>query len=93
LQQDPNAALLMTHADGIALPGAVLKTFKNQVEHDPANLSEARDLAAREDAVPIGLFYRNLDAERYDKYCLEGLAMTAEEKVESAQTALDRFLI
>jgi 2-oxoglutarate ferredoxin oxidoreductase subunit beta len=93
LQQDPNAVLLMTHPDGIGLDDAVLRTFKNRTEHDPADLSEGRDLAAREDVVPIGLFYRNLDAERYDGYTVEGMGMTAEDKLSGAQAAMDRFLV
>ena len=75
------------------MPGELSGLFKNSVDHDPTNLSAARDLADRDDVIPIGLFYRNDDAERYDHASVQGLGMTAEEKLKGAQETLDRFLV
>ncbi|UCF37097.1 MAG: 2-oxoglutarate oxidoreductase [Acidobacteriota bacterium] len=93
-QRDTSRILYMRHPEGINLPDAMSKIFKNQVEHDPSNISEARDLA-REDAgvLPIGLFYKKPDALRYDEVTAEGLKMSAAEKIEAINNALDRFMV
>ncbi len=93
IQQDPTKVLLMQHPDGIHLDDAVARLYKNRVEHDPGDLHGARQLAAREDVVPIGLFYRNASAERYDHAAARGLTMTVDDKVKAAQAELERFLI
>jgi hypothetical protein len=83
----------MKHPDGIQVDEVISKQFKNQVEHDPADLSTGRDLAERDDVIPIGLFYRDEYAERYDKASMHGLGMSAAQKVEEVQSEMDRFLI
>jgi hypothetical protein len=92
-QQDPSQVLLMTHPDGIPVDDALLRVFTNHVEHDPADLKGGRDHAAREDVVPIGLFYRDENAVCYDDFCKEGLGMSASAKVEAVQDELNRFVI
>lgn len=93
LQQDSSGALLLTHENGIPVDDAVRKMFKNQVSHDPADLKAARDYAALEDAVPIGLLYRDASADRYDLAAAQGLGMTAARRTEAARKELERFLI
>jgi 2-oxoglutarate ferredoxin oxidoreductase subunit beta len=93
LQNDPTKVLMMKHENGIAVPDELLGLFKNNVEHDPADLSEARDLADRQDVIPIGLFYHNENAERYDAASVHGMGMTDEEKLKGAQDTMDRFLV
>ena len=75
------------HSAGITL------LFSNQVEHDPSDIHEARELAERDDVYAIGLYYQNKDAERYDEYSQQGLNMTPAEKLEGLNKALDRFQI
>ncbi len=91
LQRDHSRVLLMTHADGIEAGAAVRKLLENQTEHDPANLAEARVLAETPDKVPIGLFYRNESAVRYDAYAQRGLALSASEKIVAIEKVLDRY--
>jgi 2-oxoglutarate ferredoxin oxidoreductase subunit beta len=93
LQKDPSKLLLMDHTDGITLDAGVKRMFKNTTSHDPANYLEAQELAARRDTVPIGLFYRNEHAFRYDEKCAEGLEMTADDKLSALNKELDRFLV
>ena len=93
LQQDPDAVLLMTHPDGINLDAAAARSFNNQVVHDPSDLSAGRDFAAREDVVPIGLFWLDADAPRYDDSMLQGLATSHEDKLAGVGAELDRFLL
>ncbi|MGK5090698.1 thiamine pyrophosphate-dependent enzyme [Deltaproteobacteria bacterium TL4] len=92
-QKDPSLIQLMTHKEGIPLDDAVLKMFKNRVEHDPSNLVEAHDLANNNEQLPIGLFYRNADADRYDEYSAQGMGKTNAEKLEALEKELDRFSV
>lgn len=92
-QQDPSRILLMTHPEGIGIPENVARMFANRVEHDPRDVDEARELAGRPDVLPIGLFYWNPDAERYDEITWQGLGMPPEEKLKAIERALDRFTI
>jgi 2-oxoglutarate ferredoxin oxidoreductase subunit beta len=93
MQSDPSRLCLLTHADGIDVDDAIKKVLKNQYEHDPSDLNEARELADKEDAVPIGLLYRDLDADRYDQFTAEGLATSRGEKVAALEAQLDRYQI
>lgn len=93
IRKNSAGILLMTHPDGIEVDDVVKKQFKNQVEHDPADLAEARALADTEDKVPIGLFYRNAAADRYDKYTQRGLGLRPSAKIEAIDKVLDRFQI
>jgi 2-oxoglutarate ferredoxin oxidoreductase subunit beta len=92
-QNDPAHVLLLEHSDGIGVDDAVRKLFPNKTEHDPGNIEVARVVAAREDVLPIGLIYRNVDAERYDEAAAHGLGMRPAEKRDAVQAELDRFLI
>jgi 2-oxoglutarate ferredoxin oxidoreductase subunit beta len=93
LQENPNRVLLLEHPNGIVLDEAEARPFGNRVEHDPSNLSEARNHAEREDVVPAGLLYHNTDAIRYDEFTAEGMGMSDADKLKGAQAAVDTFLI
>jgi 2-oxoglutarate ferredoxin oxidoreductase subunit beta len=93
LQQDPSRVLLLTHPDGIGVDKEVAAVFKNRQEHDPRNLSAARDYVVREDVTPIGLLYHDPNSERYDLSSLRGMGMSPSEKVDAVQAAMDSFLI
>jgi 2-oxoglutarate ferredoxin oxidoreductase subunit beta len=93
LQADPTQILLLTHPDGIEVDDSLRKIFKSSHEHDPSDLAGARALADREDAVPIGLFYRNVSASRYDQYTTEGLATSRGAKLEALSEELSRYEI
>lgn len=93
IQEDPTQVLLMTHERGVPVDDSLKRLFKNRVDHDPSDLNGARVHAAREDVIPIGLFYRNPDAPRYDVESVRGLEMRDAERVKGAQAALDRFLV
>jgi len=93
LQSDPSRLMLLTHDDGIRVDDAVKRMLPNQVEHDPQDLHEARELADREDAVPIGLFFRNENAVRYDAFTAEGLGTSRADKISALSAQLDRYQI
>ena len=93
VQSDPSLALLLNHADGIEVDDAVKRGFETQQEHDPADLEAARALADRDDVLPIGLFYRNESADRYDAASVEGLATSRKDKLAAMRAELARYRI
>jgi len=92
-QNDPSKVLLMTHENGIQGGEAVEKTFKTQVVHDPTDRPGAFELAINHDVLPIGLFYRNPNAERYDNYSSVGADMSPADKVEAIDTLMDHYVV
>jgi 2-oxoglutarate ferredoxin oxidoreductase subunit beta len=93
LQEDPTRLHMLTHPDGIVLEDAAARIFMSRLEHDPQDLRSAREHASREDIVPIGLLYHDPNAVRYDEFTVQGMDMTAPDKVQAVQTALERFSI
>ena len=81
----------MTHPDGIQLDESIQKIFKNQKEHDPSNMDEARELAGDPEGISIGLFYRNSSVDRYDEYTALGLATPRDEKIAALKAELSRY--
>ena len=64
--QDPQKTLLLTHKDGLQLSAGVAKTYRNQQEHDPANIDRAREIASLDDPIPVGILYRNPQVPCYE---------------------------
>lgn len=93
ITSDVSKILVLRHPDGIAVDPAVSRVYKNQLDHDPANLGDAFALARRQDVVPIGLLYRNLNAQRYDEYAALGHDMAPDARLSAVDAALNRFLV
>jgi 2-oxoglutarate ferredoxin oxidoreductase subunit beta len=92
-QQNPDKILLLTHENGIAVDDAVARLYKNTVEHDPTDIHEARDLAEREDVIPIGLFFRDESKPRYEDATTKGMDMSIDDKLAAMNKELDRFAV
>jgi 2-oxoglutarate ferredoxin oxidoreductase subunit beta len=90
---DLGQVLLMTHPAGIPMDAMHAARFPKQVLHDPGDLAEARTLAERDDAYPIGLFYRNPNASRYDQITSQGLSKSPVEKLAAVEQLIERFAI
>ncbi len=93
LHQDPGRVLLLNHPDGIEVPDIVSRSIENHAEHDPSDINAAREIASRADVFPIGLFYRNELAERYDLATRVGLDMDSQTKINAVRDELQRFVI
>jgi 2-oxoglutarate ferredoxin oxidoreductase subunit beta len=93
VQNDPSRVLMLTHENGIPADDALKRLFKNRLEHDPLDMSRARDLAERQDVVPIGLFFRDPSRPRYEEFSTRGMDMTADEKLAALNREIDRFLV
>jgi 2-oxoglutarate ferredoxin oxidoreductase subunit beta len=92
-QHDPKNVLLLNHEQGVPNGDAVKKFFKNQASHDPADLNAARAMVSRDDVLPIGLLYRNPNAQRYCQYTQRGLNMSDEQKLQALERELDRCAV
>lgn len=93
LRDDSECVALLTHPHGISLEEAAARGFTTRVEHDPSDLGAAREVAAREAVVPVGLLFHHPAAPRYEEFTTTGLEMPLADKRRAAQVELDRFLI
>jgi 2-oxoglutarate ferredoxin oxidoreductase subunit beta len=93
LQEDASRIVLMNHPDGLPADEALKRTFKQQVEHDPRNMNEARELAARTDATCLGVFYKNTNAFRYDLATSETVGTSRAKKLAALQSEFDKFAV
>jgi 2-oxoglutarate/2-oxoacid ferredoxin oxidoreductase subunit beta len=92
VQKNPSTVLLLKHDDGIP-SSAFERAFPNQLEHDPSDIHSAREVASRTDVVPVGILYRNPQAERYDVASAVGIDMAPEDKLQALERELDAFVI
>lgn len=91
---DPDAITVLNHEEGITLPEDKLKSFRHVVEHDPTNIVKAREVAELIDkTTPIGLFYQNKHASRYDEYGAHNLDTPTEDRIEAINQLMDRYAI
>jgi len=90
---DPNNVTLLNHENGIDLDPQVVKSFNNVINHDPSNIHKAREYADTKGSIPIGLFYQNKDAYRYDLYGAHNLGMTVDERIDGINGQLDRYAV
>jgi 2-oxoglutarate ferredoxin oxidoreductase subunit beta len=93
LKDDPTKLLLLSHEQGVERDALLDRMYPNRMEHDPADLSRAREIADRKDVFPIGILYRNEKLERYDHAAQRGLDMTPDQRLEALEKELDRFAI
>ncbi len=91
--KDPSALLLLNHENGIQLDPKVAKVLKHQHDHDPSNISAARDIADITDQIPIGLLYHNPAFPSYGDFTNHGIDTPVAAKLEAVERELDRFAI
>lgn len=66
LQSDPTGTIYLTHTLGIPVSDALIRRSAGTIEHDPLDLNAAFVLSRQEWPLPLGLFYANPEAPRYD---------------------------
>jgi len=93
MMTDREHLYMLDHETGIQPDEATRKLFKHRFGHDPANIHQARELAADEGISYLGLFYRNPEAIRYDEYGAHNLGYAPEEKVAAINAELDKYAI
>jgi 2-oxoglutarate ferredoxin oxidoreductase subunit beta len=90
---DPSKTLMLTHENGIRVSPALQKIYRNQLEHDPANMNRAREIASIDDPIPVGILYRNPEVPCYED--LRGVAAlrTADSIGSTLDAEFDKFTI
>ena len=87
----PETTEVLKHEDGVDAP-ELDAIYKNHIRHDPSDIHAARELAADDEKVRIGVFYRNETLQRYDE--LRQIPIqTAEQKIEKLNRELDRYAV
>jgi 2-oxoglutarate ferredoxin oxidoreductase subunit beta len=90
---DPSKTQLLTHRNGLAITPELARTYKNQVEHDPANIDRAREIASSHDPIPVGILYHNPDVPCYEDLRNAGQARTADKIRAGFEAELDKFTV
>ncbi|MEN8251157.1 MAG: thiamine pyrophosphate-dependent enzyme [Bacteroidota bacterium] len=93
LTSQRDSLVYMEHEDGITVSEDVAKIFAHRINHDPKDLSDARDLVMDEEKTYLGLFFQDKDAPRYDEYGASNMGFTVEEKEKALNLELDKYTI
>ena len=91
LLSDPKNLLMLQHENGIQLSETMARLYKTTEEHDPSDIHRAREMAEREDIVPIGILYRNESVPRYEQVVKPAHKPSWEQREAVLNGAFDRF--
>jgi 2-oxoglutarate ferredoxin oxidoreductase subunit beta len=90
---DPGKTLLLSHPNGLTYSPELSRTYKNQIEHDPANIDRAREIASSEDPIPVGILYHDPEVPCYEDLRNAGQIRTAEQVRAGLESELDKFTV
>lgn len=91
--QNPERMLLLKHEDGLQLGPDIARIYPNQEEHDPSDRNRAKEIAACDDPIPVGILYKNPDVPCYEDYQIPDTMNTAEGVEAYLETEFDKFTI
>jgi 2-oxoglutarate ferredoxin oxidoreductase subunit beta len=91
--QDPGKTLLLTHDNGLRPSADTSRIYKNQREHDPLNIHQAREIASGTDPIPVGILYHNPSVPCYDDLRGAGQPRTTEAIRAGLNKEFDKFTI
>jgi 2-oxoglutarate/2-oxoacid ferredoxin oxidoreductase subunit beta len=90
---DPQRTLLLTHEHGIRPSAAIGRLYRNQLQHDPADIDRAREIASSRDPVPVGILYRNPAVPCYEEVRGAGVQRTPEMVRSGLESEFDKFTV
>jgi 2-oxoglutarate ferredoxin oxidoreductase subunit beta len=90
---DPAKTLLLTHDRGLSISNDLARTYTNRLEHDPADIDRAREIASNEDPIPVGILYHNPDVPCYEDLRGAGQLRTVEQIRAGLEAELDKFTV
>jgi 2-oxoglutarate ferredoxin oxidoreductase subunit beta len=90
---DPQRLLMLHHENGVQLSEGASRLYKNQLNHDPSNLEQARNIAANTDPIPVGILYRNAAVPCYEDLRHTGLLRTAAVTRTGLNAEFDKFTV
>ena len=73
--------------------GWLFDSFEVQIEHDPADIDRAREIASAEDPIPVGILYHNPAVPCYEDLSNAGRVRTAEQTRAGLESELDKFTV
>jgi 2-oxoglutarate/2-oxoacid ferredoxin oxidoreductase subunit beta len=91
--RDPQKVLLLKHEDALKPSAALSAVYKNQLDHDPADINRAREIASVDDPIPVGILYRNPEVPCYEDLRLSGKVRSAEGIRAGLEAEFDRFTV
>jgi 2-oxoglutarate ferredoxin oxidoreductase subunit beta len=91
--RDPDKTLLLRHGQGMQVSPALAKVYRNQQEHDPADIDRAREIASSGDPIPVGILYRNPDVPCYEDVRHAGQMRSANLIKTGLERELDKFTV
>jgi 2-oxoglutarate ferredoxin oxidoreductase subunit beta len=91
--QDPNRVLLLNHENGLQTSAGMSRIYKNQLQHDPANIDRAREIASSKDSIPVGILYRNPSVPCYEDLRLSDKLRTPELTRTGLNAELDKYTV
>jgi 2-oxoglutarate ferredoxin oxidoreductase subunit beta len=90
---DPQKILLLHHENGLEVSPSLAKVYKNQEQHDPANINRAREIASVIDPIPVGILYRNPEVPCYEDVRASAVLRTPELVRTGLQKEFDKYTI
>jgi 2-oxoglutarate ferredoxin oxidoreductase subunit beta len=90
---DPQRILLLSHERGLNIGASIAKIYRNQQQHDPANLNRAREIASSFDPIPVGILYRNPDVPCYEELRNAGQLRSPQFIKAGLEAELDKFTV
>jgi 2-oxoglutarate ferredoxin oxidoreductase subunit beta len=91
--QHPEKMLLLKHENGLEINADIGRIYRNQQDHDPADRNRAREIAAINDPLPVGILYRNESVPCYEDEQVPDVLNTAERVKVSLEAEFDKFTI
>jgi len=90
---DPQKILLLAHERGLRVSTSLARIYKNQQQHDPANIDRAREIASILDPIPVGILYWNPDVPCYEDVRHGGQLRTPEFIKAGLEAEFDKFTV
>ncbi|HHM02586.1 MAG TPA: 2-oxoglutarate oxidoreductase [Caldithrix abyssi] len=91
IMNEPDRLRLLTHDDGMVIPDAIKKIYKNVETHDPSNIHKAREYASDMETIPIGILFRDESIPTYDDIRKPTRPNTPSVINEALQQEFDKF--
>ncbi len=94
LRSNPESVVFLNHQNGIPVDDRLAKKGGGLIEHDPTDLDAAFAFSRQDESIPIGLFYHNPNAPRYDLIRQnELIAAQNSDKPKSINALLEKYQI
>jgi 2-oxoglutarate/2-oxoacid ferredoxin oxidoreductase subunit beta len=90
---DPQRIMMLTHENGMKVSADLGRVYRNQQAHDPSNLDRARELASHDDAIPVGILYRNEAVPCYEALRATDTLRTSEYIKKGLEAEFDKFTV